>query len=64
MAKAFDFLKESREELRKVTWPGRSEVLNSTMVVLGAVIVISLFLFGLDHLFENAFDIIIKAAGS
>lgn len=54
------FLKESREELRKVVWPGREEVLNSAMVVLAAVILISLFLFGIDRLFEVVFDSLVK----
>ena len=48
MANAIKFLKESREELKKVVWPSREEVLNSTIVVMVAVIVLSLFLFSTD----------------
>lgn len=55
MAGYFSFLKESREELKKVVWPSREEVLNSTIVVLGAVIVFSLFLYLADYLFERGF---------
>jgi preprotein translocase subunit SecE len=59
------FLKESREELRKVVWPSREEVLNSTIVVLGSVVVISLFLFLVDKLFESMFDALVRlGAGS
>ncbi len=54
-----NFLKESREELKKVVWPSREEVTGSTFVVLGAVVVISLFLFLVDHLFEFLFDFLI-----
>lgn len=54
-----DFLKESRAELKKVVWPNREEVVNSTFVVLGAVVVISLFLFFVDHFFESLFDTLI-----
>ena len=54
------FLKESREELRKVVWPGKEEVLNSTIVVLVTVIVISLFLFTVDNAFDFLFESIIK----
>jgi len=53
------FIKESREELRKVIWPGRDEVFNSTMVVLVAVIVISLFLFLTDRTFETIFNFLV-----
>ena len=60
MAGITQFIKESREELKKVTWPTREEVLNSTLVVLGATIVISIFLFALDNLFESAFDALIR----
>ena len=54
------FIKESREELRKVVWPGRDEVFSSTMVVLIAVIVISLFLFMTDWTFEKIFNILVN----
>ncbi|MBK8399011.1 MAG: preprotein translocase subunit SecE [Leptospiraceae bacterium] len=49
--KAITFLQECRAELQKVQWPSREEVINSTMVVLGTVIVFSLFLFVSDSLF-------------
>ncbi len=53
------FLKESREELRKVVWPSREEILNSTFVVLGAVVVISLFLYLVDHSFAAIFELVV-----
>ena len=59
MGNTVKFLKESREELRKVVWPGKEEVLSSTIVVMGAVIIISLFLFSIDTAFEGLFDIVI-----
>lgn len=43
-----DYLKESREELRKVTWPDRDEVTSFTIVVVITVIMISLFLWFVD----------------
>ncbi|HMV45268.1 MAG TPA: preprotein translocase subunit SecE [Leptospiraceae bacterium] len=49
--KTLTFLQECRAELQKVQWPSREEVINSTMVVLGTVIVFSLFLFISDSLF-------------
>ncbi|MBP7281132.1 MAG: preprotein translocase subunit SecE [Leptospiraceae bacterium] len=49
--KTITFLQECRAELQKVQWPSREEVINSTMVVLGTVIVFSLFLFLSDSLF-------------
>jgi len=37
-------LRESRVELRKVTWPTPKEALSSTSVVIVVVIIISMFL--------------------
>ena len=57
------FLRESREELKKVVWPPRDEVLNMTIVVLAAVFLISAVLFGIDRSFEAIFDGILRMAG-
>ena len=46
--KATSFLKECRQELEKVQWPTREEVVNSTMVVLATVVFFSVFLYSAD----------------
>jgi preprotein translocase subunit SecE len=38
------FLRESKVELKKVTWPTTKEALASTSVVLAVVIIVSIFL--------------------
>jgi preprotein translocase subunit SecE len=43
------FGREVRAELRKVAWPGRPEVVNSTAVVLIAVVVLTSVIFGFDY---------------
>jgi len=40
----FQFLREVRVELKKVTWPSRKQTIGSTVVVLVLVLIISLFL--------------------
>ena len=42
------FVQEARVELYKVFWPTRSETLNTTMVVFGFVVILSLFFWLLD----------------
>ncbi len=42
------YVKEAREELKKVTWPDRDEVTSFTMVVIVSVIIVSLFLWLVD----------------
>ena len=44
----WQFMLESRMELRKVVWPTRQETLVTTAVVFGFVIIAGLFFYGLD----------------
>jgi preprotein translocase subunit SecE len=41
---AKQFLREVKQELKKVTWPSRKDALSGTAVVLVAVFIIALFL--------------------
>jgi preprotein translocase subunit SecE len=49
-----EFLKEVRQELRKVNWPTRQELIAYTMVVLVAVVVLTTLVFGMDLSFSKA----------
>ncbi|MCX6576101.1 MAG: preprotein translocase subunit SecE [Candidatus Aminicenantes bacterium] len=48
------FIKEARAELKKVTWPSRSEVYSTTLVVIIAVIFFGFYLFFMDVAFSWA----------
>jgi preprotein translocase subunit SecE len=50
---ARQFLKEVRQELRKVDWPSRRELISYTIVVLVTVIVMTSLVFGLDFVFSK-----------
>jgi len=43
------FVKESWGELQKVDWPGRSQVVQGTIVVLIACTIVGLYLYGADQ---------------
>ncbi|MBB4053756.1 MAG: preprotein translocase subunit SecE [Devosia marina] len=43
------FLQQVRSEVSKVTWPGRSEIVISTIMVLVLVILASLFFLAADQ---------------
>ena len=43
------FFSEVRGELRKVAWPTRNEVINSTIIVLIAVVVMTTLIFAFDY---------------
>ena len=46
------FIKECWAELKKVEWPGRGQVLQGTIVVLIACIIVGAFLYGADQAFK------------
>jgi preprotein translocase subunit SecE len=43
-----NFLRDVKSELKKVTWPSRPEVTNTTVVVIVATVVIGFYLFFWD----------------
>lgn len=45
------YLRETRAELRKVTWPTREEALHLTLIVLGTTVVMSILLGIADFIF-------------
>ncbi|MGA2532854.1 MAG: preprotein translocase subunit SecE [Candidatus Aminicenantales bacterium] len=47
-----NFLKDVRSELKKVTWPSRSEVYSTTIVVIAATIFFGFYLFLMDVVFS------------
>ncbi|MDO8515228.1 MAG: preprotein translocase subunit SecE [bacterium] len=54
------FFIEVRDELKKVTWPNRPQVIKMTAVVIGVTVVVSAYLGGLDFLFAKLFSIIVS----
>ena len=52
----FNFLKEVRAELKKVTWPSRMEVYSTTLVVILATFFFGFYLFFMDVIFSWIID--------
>ncbi len=48
----FQFLREVRNELRKVAWPSRSETVNYSIIVLVTIIVLGTMIYGFDWVFS------------
>lgn len=44
----FRYVKESREELKKVTWPSKQETTKYSLIVIGISLVVAGFFGGLD----------------
>ncbi len=55
------YLRETRGELRKVTWPTREEAWRLTLIVLGVTAAFAIFLWAMDSVFSNLIRFIIEA---
>ncbi|MGB7294237.1 MAG: preprotein translocase subunit SecE [Candidatus Aminicenantales bacterium] len=47
-----NFLREVRSEIKKVTWPSRKEVYNTTVVVIIAMVFFGFYLYFMDAVFS------------
>jgi len=45
------FLRETKGELKRVTWPSKKQATQYTLIVIGASVAVAFFLGGLDFLF-------------
>jgi preprotein translocase subunit SecE len=58
------FLSEVRNELKRVTWPGRKEVYATTVVVILVSVFFGVYLFLLDQVFLNLVQWIFRRFGA
>ena len=56
MSKINDYIKESIEEMKKVTWPTKKETYHYTMLVIGISLGVAIFLGVLDYIFTQIFQ--------
>jgi len=54
------FLREVKAELKKVSWPTRSELMSNTGIVFVAVAVVCMLIWALDAFFSRVLQFIIK----
>ncbi len=54
------YYRETVGELRKVVWPTRQEAFNLTAIVLGVIVVGSLFLGAFDYIFGEMIRLLIN----
>jgi preprotein translocase subunit SecE len=53
------YIRDSREELQKVTWPSKEKTINSTILVIVVSVAIAAFLGGLDYGFSKLLDYVL-----
>jgi preprotein translocase subunit SecE len=51
--KSLGFFNDVAREMRKVSWPNRDELQDATIIVLVVCVVLSIFVFGVDKIFET-----------
>jgi preprotein translocase subunit SecE len=56
LARTTLFLRDTRSEMRRVSWPSLNEVKNTTIITLVAVIFFALYLFGIDRVWAFLID--------
>jgi preprotein translocase subunit SecE len=61
--KVKEFLKEVRSEWNKVSFPTRQEVVGTTVVVLVASFIMSIYLFAADQLILRMYQFVIRIFG-
>ncbi len=50
-ARLKEYFKNTKSELKKVTWPSKEQLKNNTIVIITFIILIGLFLFAFDSVF-------------
>jgi len=55
-----EFVREVVAEFRKVSWPSRQELINSTVVVITVTVVVSLFLGAVDVVLARIVERILR----
>ncbi len=60
LRRAQEFVREVVAEFRKVTWPSRQELINSTVVVITVTVVVSLFLGAVDVALARIVEMILR----
>ena len=55
-----EYARQVRGELRKVAWPTRAEVINYSIVVLLALLLLTAIIFALDYMFAESIIFLFK----
>lgn len=59
-SKKTGFLKGIRAEFKKIIWPTKEETMRYTLVVVVISVIVALFVYGMDLIFTNLLNLIIK----
>jgi preprotein translocase subunit SecE len=60
LEKLRNFLREVRVEMEKVTWPGRKEVQAATLVIIALVMLLAVFIGGVDFVVSRVLGLFFR----
>ena len=52
-------MKATKSEFKKVVWPTKKQLINNTAIVIAALVVVGLIIFGLDTAFVSLAELVI-----
>ncbi len=58
--KALKFFRETKSEMKKVSWPSKNQLFHNTIVILAFVIIVTIILSLLDVGFEKLLSFIVR----
>lgn len=58
--KALKFFRETKSEMKKVSWPDKKQLFHNTVIILVFIIIATVFLSLVDAGFEKALSLILK----
>ncbi|MFZ2803948.1 MAG: preprotein translocase subunit SecE [Patescibacteria group bacterium] len=56
--KLTDYLRQSREEVKKISWPSRKDTIRYSALVISVSVILAVFFAGLDGGFQSMWDYI------
>ncbi len=59
-----EFFRDTNAEMKKVTWPGRPEVVGTTVVVIVSTLIFAVYLWGCDLVFFKAINFLFTRFGA
>jgi len=62
-ARLGQYFRDVRSEMKRVVWPGRPEVLNSSLVVIVTLLFFVAFSFVIDSVVVQLLDLLVKLGG-
>lgn len=60
MANMMQYLRETSQEMKRVSWPARGQLWESTVVVVVSVSILTVLVFAVDKILDEAVRLIIN----